>query len=170
MRILIPLYVLAVLFAFFVVAFFSVSTETYMQVLEVRKDVQSVVAPKFLNISVETNNLIELAIEVWRMETRVKKNIDSLPEDQRELFQSSIKKMRRYLDKNDIEIVDHTNERFNDGRNLDILSVEIDPKIAHVMIKETKEPTVLHKGQVVRRGKVVILAKNMDGFEGVKSE
>ncbi len=64
------------------------------------------------------------------------------------------------MDKNDIEIVDHTNQKFNEGINLDILAVEKSSDILESIIKETKEPTILHKNQVVHKGKVIILEKN----------
>jgi SepF-like predicted cell division protein (DUF552 family) len=43
--------------------------------------------------------------------------------------------------------------------NLDILSIEKDPSISESVIKETHEPAVLHKGQVVKKAKVVVLEK-----------
>lgn len=148
---------------------FLYMAEIHLQLYEVRKDIQSVIAPKFLTVSPETNDLIELAIDMWRLESRFNKMSNSL-ESQREIVHNSIKKIKRYLDKNDIEIVDHTNQKFNDGRNLDILSVETDSRISQSIIKETKEPTIMFKGQVVRKGKVIILAKNTEGFEGVKND
>jgi len=169
-KILIPLYIIAFIFIVFVLGVLSFGSSIYLQILEARKDIHSVVAPKFLNISIETNDLIELAVEIWRLESRLNKSLHSSSESQKEMIHNSIKKIKRYLDKNDIEIMDYTNQKFNDGRNLDILSIETDPKISHSIIKETKEPTIMLKGQVVRKGKVIVLAKNTDGVEGVKNE
>ena len=59
-----------------------------------------------------------------------------------------------------MEIVDHTNQKFNEGRNLEVLAVEKSPDILEPIIKETKEPTIMHKDQVVHKGKVIILEKN----------
>jgi hypothetical protein len=39
------------------------------------------------------------------------------------------------------------------------LSIEKDPSITESVIKETHEPAVLHKGQVVKKAKVVVLEK-----------
>jgi hypothetical protein len=75
---------------------------------------------------------------------------------------NSIQKIKRYLDKNDIEIVDHTNQKFNEGRNLDVLAVEKSLDISESIIKETKEPTILHKNQVVHKAKVIILEKSSE--------
>jgi hypothetical protein len=76
-----------------------------------------------------------------------------------EKTQNSINKLKRYLEKNDIEIIDHTNQKYTEGENLEILAVEEDAKLEYPIIKETKEPTILYKGQVVRKGKIILLTK-----------
>lgn len=131
-----------------------------LQILETRKDIESVIAPKFIDVSIQTKDLIDLAVEIWRMEQRLNKIILTLPENQQDLFSNSIQKLKRYLDKNDVSIVDHTNQKFNEGRNLDILSVEKNTDITESIIKETKEPTILYKGQVIHKGKVIVLEKS----------
>lgn len=143
-------------------------TEIRSQISEVRKDIESVVAPKFFNVSVQTNDLVEHAIELWRLENRLSKVVANMPENQREILTNSIKKLMRYLEKNDIEVVDHTNQKFNEGRNLDILAVEQDEKLSEPMIKETKEPTILFKGKVIRKGKVIISVKDRNAPIGVQ--
>lgn len=40
---------------------------------EVRKDIQFAVAPKFLEVSIQTKDLVELAIDYWRLERRMEK-------------------------------------------------------------------------------------------------
>ena len=55
------------------------------------------------------------------------------------------------------ELLDYTNQKFNDGLNLDILSVEKDPSLPAPIVKETIEPTILVKGQVVRKAKIILL-------------
>lgn len=135
-------------------------SEIRLQISETRKDIQSVIAPKFLNVSIQTKDLIEIAVEIWRMEQRLIKIMSTLPENQQELINNSIQKLVRYLNKNDIEIVDHTNQKFNDGRNLDVLAVEKSHDISESIIKETKEPTIIYKNQVVHKGKVIILEKS----------
>jgi hypothetical protein len=126
------------------------------QITEVRRDIHTVIAPKFLDISVQTNDLVEHAIELWRFEKRIVGLLEDLPETQREILLNSIKKMMRYIEKNDIEIVGHTNQKYNEGRNLDVLAFEKSDTVSEPTIKETKEPTVLFKGQVIRKGKVIV--------------
>ena len=146
---------------------YNLLSEIQKEILETRKDIQSAIAPKFFNISVQTSDLVEHAIELWRLENRLNKILECMPENQREIFNNSIKKLKRYLGKNDIEIVDYTNQKFNEGRNLEILAVEQDEKISEPIIKETKEPTILFKNQVIRKGKVIISVNNPNFHIGV---
>jgi len=140
------------------------------QISETREDIHTVIAPKFLDVSIQLKDLIELSIEIWRLENRLNKTLSSLPENQKDAITNSIQKLKRYLEKNDIELVDHTNHKFNEGKNLDILAVEKEPNISQSIIKETKEPTVTYKGQVVRKGKVIILTGDDKQESGVKNE
>ncbi len=142
-------------------------SEIHSQISEVRKDIQSAVVPKFLNVSIQVNDLVEHAIELWRLQNRINKMLENIPENQREIISNSLKKLMRYLEKNDIEIVDYTNQKFNEGRNLDILAVEKDENASEPVIKETKEPTILFKGQVIRKGKVIVLEKEKKNIEGI---
>jgi molecular chaperone GrpE (heat shock protein) len=129
------------------------------EIQEVRNDIKHSISPKFLNISIETKDLVEHAIELWRMESRLNKVLPNLDKDIAESISNSFKKLNRYLEKNDIEIIDYTNQKFNEGLNLDILAVEDDPNIEHPKIKETKEPTITHKGEVVNKGKIILVKK-----------
>jgi hypothetical protein len=123
------------------------------------KNIRESVQSRFLEISPSTQSLIELAVEVWRIETRLAKATESLSGDQNKAFENSTAKLRRFLDKNDITFTDYTDQKYNEGMNLDILSIEKDPSISESVIKETHEPAVLHKGQVVKKAKVVVLEK-----------
>ena len=58
------------------------------------------------------------------------------------------------------EIVDYKNQKYNDGLNLDIVGVEKDPSITESIIKEIKEPTIMLKGQVVHKAKIILLSNH----------
>lgn len=139
---------------------FKEMSKMRLPIPENHKVTQSDIDVKFLNVSIATKDLIDLGIDIWRMEQRLNKIIQYLPENSYDLLNNSIHKIKRYLEKNDIEIVDHTNQKFNEGRNLDILAVEKSSDISESIVKETKEPTILHKSQVVHKGKVIILETN----------
>jgi len=126
--------------------------------LKIQESIKYSVTPNFVKLSLEVNDLIELAVEIWRIQQRLTKVLPSLAESQKPGLENSIQKLNRCLGKYDIEIIDHTNQKFNSGLNLDVLSVEKDPSIVEPIVKETKEPTVMYKGQVVRRAKIVLLS------------
>ncbi len=125
----------------------------------IKEQIQYSVAPKFIDISMGVNEFIDLAVEVWRIEQRIGKTIATIPEGQAKGLENSIQKLKRYLEKYDLEIIDYKNQKFNEGLNLDVLSVEKDPSINESLIKETIEPTIMLKGQVVRKAKVIVLSK-----------
>jgi len=125
-----------------------------------REDIKFAVSPKFMDLSLGVNELIDLAVEVWRIEQRIAKSASSLPEAQLKGLENSAQKLKRYLEKYDIEIIDYKNQKYNEGLNLDILSVEKDPTLQHSIVKETIEPTIMCKGQVVRKAKIILLSNN----------
>lgn len=125
--------------------------------LKIKELIAFSVSPKFIEISQSVNNLTELAIEIWRIEQKITKSASSLPENQQKGLETSIQKLKRYLERQDIEIVDYTGKKFNDGLNLDVLSVEKDPSIPESIVRETVEPTVMHNGQVIKKAKVILL-------------
>ena len=124
---------------------------------KISEDIKYAVAPKHIELSLGVNDLVDLAVEIWRMDQRLAKSMSALPENQQKGLQISIEKLKRYVGKYDIEILDYTNQKFNDGLNLDILSVEKDSSLPAPIVKETIEPTILVKGQVVRKAKIILL-------------
>ncbi len=129
--------------------------ELYMKLSQ---EIKFAVAPKSLQLSVSANELVDLALEIWRMEQRLTKVANTLPENHRKGLENSILKLKKYISNYDIEIVDYTDQKFNDGLNLDVLSVEKDPAVTTPTVKETVEPTILVKGQVVRKAKIILLS------------
>ena len=126
---------------------------------KIHDDINSAVTPNSIKLSPSTDDFIQFAIEVWRIEQRIIKIQNILPENQKKGVENSTKKLKRYFEKYDIEIIDYTNQKFNDGLNLDVLSVEKKPNVTESIIKETIEPTIMYRGQVVRKAKIIVLAK-----------
>ncbi len=126
--------------------------------LKIKNDIKFAVAPKSINLSVGVTELVELATEVWRIEQRLAKVAGILPENQKKGLENSVHKLKRYISNYDIEIIDYTDQKFNDGLNLDVLSIEKDSSISVPIVKETVEPTILVKGQVVKKAKIILLS------------
>jgi len=127
---------------------------------KIKEDIKFSVTPKFMEVSAGVSDLADLAVEVWRMEQRIAKSAANLPENQLKGLEHSVQRLKRYLEKYDIEIIDYNNVKYNDGLNLDVLSVEKDPALAGPMVKETVEPTIMCKGQVIRRAKIILISNN----------
>lgn len=125
---------------------------------KISEEIKYAVAPKSINLNASVTELVELATEVWRIEQRLAKVADILPENQRKGLENSVHKFKRYISNYDIEVVDYTNQKFNDGLNLDVLSVEKDQSVTTPTVKETVEPTILVKGQVVKKAKIILLS------------
>lgn len=139
--------------------FTQVNNSISSQGQSLHKSIRDVVEPKFLDITPSSSNMIELATEVWRVEKRTVKVSESLSDEQNKAFENSVTKLKRFLDKNDITYTDYTDQKYNEGLNLDVLSIEKDESISDSIIKETYEPAVFHKGQLIKKAKVVILEK-----------
>ena len=114
---------------------------------------------EFIELSVDSKKLVELAVEYWRLEKRISKVSDSLNSDQNESFANSLKKFERFFRMNDIAVEDYAGMKYNEGMNVDILSMEKMTDIEYTKIHETVEPTVFVKGQLVRKAKVIIHEK-----------
>jgi hypothetical protein len=116
------------------------------------------IEPKSLQLSMGVSELTELAIEIWRIEQRLMKIYGTLDDIQRRGLEATVQRFKRYLEKYDIEIKDYTKQKYNEGLNLEILSVEKDPSLEYPIIKETIEPTIICRGQVVNRAKVILIS------------
>lgn len=114
----------------------------------------------FVDLSPKSADVVELAVEIWRIQNRLSKAAADLPDTQKRGLESSIQKLQKYLDTFRIEIIDHTNQKYNEGLNVNVLSFEIDPNTVAPIIKETIEPTITCDGKVVRKGKVVVIKSN----------
>ena len=112
-----------------------------------------------MQLTPDAASLVELAVEIWRMEQRLGKATNVLPENLKRGTDNSILKFKKYLEKYDIEIIDYAGQKYNDGLNIEILSVEKDPSVTERTIKETVEPAITCRGRVIKKAKV-ILASN----------
>jgi len=124
---------------------------------ELCQEIRYAVSPKFIDLSTGVSDLVDLAVEVWRTEQKINKISTLITENQRSSIDTSVQKLKKYLEKYDVTTIDYTNQKFNEGLNLDILSVETDDTVTDPIIKETVEPTIMLKGQVVRKAKIILL-------------
>lgn len=114
----------------------------------------------FVDLSPKSADLVELATEIWRIQNRLIKANPNLEDIQKRGLESSVQKLYKYLDRFNIKIVDHTNQKYNEGLSVDVLSFENDPSVSIPIIKETVEPTIVCEGKVVKKGKVTVIKNN----------
>lgn len=117
------------------------------------------ILPKSLTVTPQTQDVADMAIELWRLEKRLAKTEEKLSSDENKALSNSVDKIRRFVQKNDIEVTDYTGQAYNEGMNLDILSSEKDPELKQSIVYETHEPAVTHKGILIRKAKVIIREK-----------
>ena len=137
----------------------SVAKMQSKRFLLLHKHINDSVQSKFIEITPSAQSMVEAAIEIWRLEKRVVKVSGDLSEDQNKAFENSMTKLKRFLEKNDITVTDYTDQKYNEGLNLDVLNIEKDSNVKESTIKETHEPAVFHKGQLIKKAKVVVIEK-----------
>lgn len=159
---LVILCLLAVTSAVFIILFFrkSKNSQSALDILykKLRDEIRFSVQP-MAEVPVGVEEITELATEVWRIEQRLIKITDKIPEAHKKGLDNSVQRLKRYLQKFDVEIEDYTGKKYNDGYNFDVLSREVDSSLEYPIIKETVEPTIICRGRIVKKAKV-ILASN----------
>jgi len=137
----------------------NISSEFSNLFLKIREITLNSISPKFIKLSPKASDLVDLAVEVWRVEKRLNKLLLKSTDSQKAGFENSIQRIKRYLNKNDIEVIDYTGQKYNEGLGLDILSIDNKSEISNSFIKETIEPTVLCKNKLARKAKIVLQGK-----------
>lgn len=113
----------------------------------------------FVKFDPKINELVDLAVDYWRLEKRIEKIKPQLTPENIKRMESSLRRIENYLRKNYIELSDYTGRFANDGINVDVIAVERDSTIKKPIIKETIEPMVYYKGNLRRKSQVIILDK-----------
>lgn len=111
----------------------------------------------FVDLSPKSADLVQLAIEIWRIENRISKIGSKLEDTQKRGLESSVQKLVKYLDKFHIKIIDHTDQKYNEGLSVEVLSFENEDSVKVPTIKETIEPTIICENMVVKKGRVVVV-------------
>lgn len=126
-----------------------------------KEEIQASVQTKFLEASLEAKDLMDLAVEVWRIDQKLSKAVGKLGENQSKSLENSMNKIKKFIERYDLEVRDYTGQKYNSGLSaIDVLSVEKDSSISEDTVKETVEPAILLKGQIVKKAKVILLSKN----------
>ena len=111
------------------------------------------------SIDPQTQAVVDLAIELWRLEKKLSKVKDKLSDDENKALNNSLDRLKRFLSKNDLEVIDYTGQNYNKNMVVDVLHTDKDPSLKHNIIFQTHEPAVLHLGKLYRKAKVIIHEK-----------
>jgi hypothetical protein len=76
-------------FCFLLFLFLKKINSINSKVFDIHKEIKFAIAPKFLDISPQMNNLIEHAIDIWRIENRINRNLSELSKDQQDIIKNS---------------------------------------------------------------------------------
>lgn len=126
----------------------------------IRDEIKISVQPKFIEASIEAKDMMDMAVEVWRIEQKLNKISEKLPDNYAKTLEVSVQKIKRFIERYDLEIKDFTGQKYNSGLSVvEVISVDKDRKVEEDIIKETVEPAILLKGQVIKKAKVIIASR-----------
>ena len=99
--------------------------------------------------------LINLAQITWSIQKYSNKLIveNDLTDKSRPL-KSNLSKLESFLNDFGVQIIDYTNQKYNDGMNVDIIDT-VKTDISEPSIKETIEPSITINGTLVKKARVI---------------
>lgn len=98
-------------------------------------------------ISISLQSIVKLSVEYWRNKSRQDKN---------SRFNREVKK---FLENNEIEIVDLKNKEYDPGMALKVLHYDNSSNTEKKIIKKTISPIIIYNGKVVKEGEVLLSEK-----------
>ena len=100
----------------------------------------------------------DVALAYWRLE----KWVEGLNAERKNAATSSLRLLGRFLDENNIEIIDFLGQRYDAGMAIDVIGKDIEDSAMEddLIISETLIPLILINGEVLKFGQVM-LGKNV---------
>lgn len=121
--------------------------------------IKSSIEPKFLEIAIspETNKLINLWIDLWRLESRLNE-IDNLSEIEKEKLENSINRVKKYTSDYNFEMKGFNWEKYSEEINIYELKATEETSNSELdwIIKNTIEPAVLNDWNIMKQAKVIV--------------
>ncbi len=119
---------------------------------------------------VELSSIIDLAIEIWRLQDRVKK-LESAARREDPSIAFSIDNIQHVLKEIGIETRDYTGQPYNEGMSLDVLTFDYpaEEKPANRIVQETVSPAIFFDG-ILHKMAQVIVGKAGDATDGAKHD
>lgn len=106
---------------------------------------------------VELSSVIDLAIEVWRLQDRVKR-LQSLTGRDDPSIAFSIDKIQHVLREIGIEAREYTGQTYNEGMSLDVLTFDypVGEKPVSRVVQETVSPAIFFDGKLYKMAQVIV--------------
>lgn len=107
------------------------------------------------SVAVSSESICTLYSEIWRLEQLSGMLIDRI---QSASVRRIARQIRTGLAEIDVEIVDYSGRTYDPGMVPEVLDIQIVDGTENIVdtIAETVEPTLLWRGQVLRRGQIVV--------------
>ena len=123
------------------------------------RQIKRSIEPKSLDILPSAKNMIDLAVELWKLDKRMKNISGKLSDDEKKLLGNSLDRLKRFLQVNDIKTEDYEGLVYNEGMNVKVMHVEKEHNVQRSVIGETIKPAIGRKGVLVSQAEVVIYEK-----------
>lgn len=117
---------------------------------------------------VELASVLDVAIEVWRLQDRFKK-LQSAMGRSDPAITFSIEKIQHVLKEIGIETRDYTGQIYNEGMSLDVLTFDYSPeeKPINRIVQETVSPAIFFDGKLQKMAQVIV-GKAGESSDGTK--
>ncbi len=123
---------------------------------DILKEIKNSIKPLFLKVDITTNLIADLVFSVWQLDKNINKIKSSNKELNTRAIDSTFNKIKNIFKTIGFEIIDYTDKKFNEGLNVDIVATTKVNNTIEPYIKETIEPTILYKGNILKKAKVII--------------
>jgi len=130
---------------------------------EILNKIKLSIEPKFLEIAISpnSNKMISLAIDIWRLEEKII-NIKNINNNDKEKLDIAINRVKKFIEENNILIKSYTWEKYSDEINFYELKwlENTNEKEKNNIIKDTIEPAVFINWNIIKTAKIIIYKLN----------
>lgn len=136
---------------------------------ETIKNIGSMQAEKREPEGLSEKLICELCTNLWRLDRKLRDpETREIPEELR-LPGMHLQAVWDELDRAGYEVRDHTGERIPDKGILGLKKLAFEPKdgLTHSIVLETMKPTIVHDGEVIQMGEVIVGITKSDNKENI---
>lgn len=104
---------------------------------------------------IDTDELARAGTAMWRAQRRLAQEREAGPNSGQiaKYMRITVRSLKEALD---LDIQDHTGDRYDPGQSLQVLEYEDVPGLTQEVVTETEKPSIYFRGELVQRGQVVV--------------